>query len=77
MTTILAMLDTASYTFVVMSSAPQAPFGDTPPLSLTVLMGITCCAVGLVVGVLVLGFILSRTKNKGPEETKDPQAPLK
>ncbi len=73
----VAMLDTAYYTVAVISSAPQAPFGATPPLSLTVLMGITCCALGLVVGVLVLGFILSRTKGKGPEETKDPRASLK
>ena len=40
-----------------------------PPLSLTLTLLFTCCALGLVVGVLALGFILSVQKRK--EEKKD------
>lgn len=40
-----------------------------PPLSLTLTLVFTCCALGLVVGVIVLGFILSMQKRK--EEKKD------
>ena len=37
-----------------------------PPLSLTLTLLFTCCAVGLVVGVIVLMFILSFDKRKQP-----------
>jgi Na+/glutamate symporter len=33
--------------------------GNAPPLSLTIVMGLTCCAVGLVLGILALGFLVS------------------
>jgi hypothetical protein len=39
----------------------------TPPLSLTLMLGFTCCALSVVLGILILGFILSlegRKKNK-------------
>jgi len=41
---------------------------SAPPLSLTLTLAITCCAVGGVLGFLVLGFILSRENLK--EEKK-------
>ena len=40
---------------------------STPPLSLTLTLAITCCAMGAVLGILVLGFILSR-ENRKPEK---------
>jgi len=40
-----------------------------PPLSLTLTLLFTCCALGLVVGVLVIGFILAMQKQK--EEKKE------
>ena len=53
------------------SPTPIAIDGPTsgPPLSLTLTLLFTCCALGLVVGVLALGFILSMQKRK--EEKKD------
>ena len=48
--------------------ATDRPTGG-PPLSLTLTQLFTCCALGLVVGVLALGFILSMQKQK--EEKKD------
>lgn len=42
-----------------------APFPSTPPLSLTLLLLLTCCSVGLVLGVLALGFIVAMQKRKG------------
>ena len=53
------------------SPTPVATDGPTggPPLSLTLTLLFTCCALGLVVGVLALGFILSMQKRK--EEKKD------
>jgi hypothetical protein len=35
-----------------------------PPLSLTLTLLFTCCALGLVVGVLVIGFIIAMQKQK-------------
>jgi hypothetical protein len=57
------------------SVAPSVSPGDTPPLSLTLMMGFTCCALALVVGVLVLGFILATTKNKDEKRKKDSETP--
>jgi hypothetical protein len=48
--------------------ATDGPVGG-PPLSLTLTLLFTCCALGLVVGVLALGFILSMQKRK--EEKKE------
>ncbi len=42
-----------------------------PPLSLTLMLGFTCCAVGAVLGILVLGFVL------GIQRRKDEQAEQK
>ncbi len=46
-----------------------APFTPTaPPLSLTLMLGFTCLALLLVIGVLVIGFIASITNSKELEK---------
>ena len=40
-----------------------------PPLSLTLTLLFTCCALGLVLGVLAIGFFISMQKRK--EENKE------
>ncbi len=42
-----------------------------PPLWLTLTLALTCCSLGLVVGILVLGFILSMGNRKEEKEKKD------
>ena len=43
-----------------------------PPLSLTLMLGFTCLALGLVIGLVVLGFVLSfQNRKKDEEEKKD------
>lgn len=46
--------------------------GSTPPASLTVMMAITCCTLGLVVGVLVFGFVVSVLKKRDQTPAEDP-----
>lgn len=46
---------------------PTGSPNSGPPLSLTLTLLFTCCALGLVVGVLVIGFIISIHK---PKEVK-------
>lgn len=41
-----------------------------PPLSLTLMLGFTCCALGLVLGLVVLGFVLSFQNHKKDEKEK-------
>jgi hypothetical protein len=41
-----------------------------PPLSLTLTLLFTCCALSLVVGVLVIGFIIAMQKRKGGTNEK-------
>jgi len=41
-----------------------------PPLSLTLMLAFTCCALGLVLGLLILGFVLSFQNRKKNEEEK-------
>jgi hypothetical protein len=43
---------------------PEGP-PSGPPLSLTLTLLFTCCGLGLVVGVLILGFVLAMQKRKG------------
>ncbi len=47
-----------------------APASGGPPLSLTLMLAFTCCAIGLVVGVLVIGFIVSRENRKRMKNEK-------
>ncbi len=47
----------------------ESPTGG-PPLSLTLILISICCALGLVLGVLVLGFILAMQRNKGGKNEK-------
>jgi len=49
--------------------SPAETSGNGPPLSLTLTLLFTCCALGLVVGVLVIGFIIAMQKRK--EENND------
>ncbi|MFZ1040346.1 MAG: hypothetical protein WCA79_07860 [Anaerolineales bacterium] len=45
---------------------------QTPPLSLTLMLGFTCFALALVLGILILGFVLSfQNRKKDKEEKKD------
>lgn len=41
-----------------------------PPLSLTLMLLFTCCALGLVLGVLVVGYVLSIRNRKGGKDEK-------
>ncbi len=51
------------------TSAPASTPAGGPPLSLTLMLAFTCCALGLVVGVIVVGFLISREKRKrSPDE---------
>ena len=47
----------------------NGPAGGPPP-SPTLTLLFTCCALGLVVGVLALGFILSMQKQKAEKQDK-------
>ncbi len=47
------------------TSSPTDQPNSGPPLSLTLTLLFTCCALGLVVGVLVIGFIIAMQKRKG------------
>jgi hypothetical protein len=38
------------------------PAAEAPPLSLTLMMGLTCCSIGLVMGILALGLLVRREK---------------
>ncbi|HUI88439.1 MAG TPA: hypothetical protein VLX61_06905 [Anaerolineales bacterium] len=41
-----------------------------PPLSLTLMLGFTCFALALVLGILVLGFVVSFQNRKKDEKEK-------
>jgi len=43
---------------------------QTPPLSLTLMLGFTCFALVLVLGILILGFVLSFQNRKKDKEEK-------
>ena len=51
------------------SPASAAPGG--PPLSLTLTLLFTCCSLGVVVGLIVLGFVLSMQKRNAAKAEKD------
>lgn len=51
-------------------ASTESPTGG-PPLSLTLMLVFTCCALGLVLGVLAIGLILATQRKKGgSNETK-------
>lgn len=50
--------------------SPAETTSSGPPLSLTLTLLFTCCALGLVVGVLVIGFIVAMQKRKGETNEK-------
>jgi len=41
-----------------------------PPLSLTLMLAFTCCALGLVLGLVILGFALSFQNRKKDKKEK-------
>ncbi len=49
---------------------PTGPVPGRPPLSLTLTLLFTFCSLGAVVGLLVLGFILSMRRQKGDTPDK-------
>ena len=49
-------------------STNAAPSG--PPLSLTLMLLFTCCALGLVFGILILGFVAGTGNRNEVEKSK-------
>lgn len=49
---------------------PTGPVSGGPPLSLTLTLLFTFCSLGAVVGLLVIGFILSMRRQKGDKPDK-------
>ena len=49
---------------------PAGSVPSGPPLSLTLTMLFTCCSLGLVAGLIVVGFILSLRKRSIGESEK-------
>ncbi len=49
---------------------PAGPVPSGPPLSLTLTLIFTCCALGLVVGLIVVGFIVSMQNRNGGKPDK-------
>jgi hypothetical protein len=57
---------------ILAQNHPLENFMQYPPLSLTLMLAFTCCALGLVLGILILGFVLSfQNRKKDKEEKKD------
>ena len=55
-----------------------SPLADThrgmaggPPLSLTLMLALTGCTLALVIGVLVVGFVLSIGRGKGNKDGEE------
>jgi hypothetical protein len=45
--------------------------GSGPPLTLTVVLGLNCLAIGLIVGVLVLGFFVTMRQRQAKDQQKE------
>lgn len=43
---------------------------EQPPLSLTLMLGCTCFALALVLGVIILGFVIALQNRKKDEKEK-------
>jgi len=56
--------------FAYSTSSPASPLRGAPPLSLTIILLVTCCTLGLVVGLIVLMFIISLSNRKGGKDEK-------
>ncbi len=61
--------------------APPTPFATLPPtkfpqggppLSLTLILLFTCCALGAVIGVIILGFVLNVSRRKESQAEEKP-----
>ncbi len=52
------------------TNAPTQAPQSGPPLSLTLILIFTCCALGLVLGVMVLAFVLALQRRKGGQSEK-------
>ncbi len=44
--------------------------GSGPPITLTLVLGFTCLAIGLIAGVLVLGFFVAMRQRRGKDSPK-------
>ncbi len=56
-----------------LATIPAAPFvPSTPPLSLTVMLAFTCCALSVVLGLIVLSFVIGVQRRKGEKPEKQP-----
>ncbi len=56
-------------------TSPSLPIAtdqpNGPPLSLTLMLGFTCCALSVVLGILILGFVLSLEGRKKDNEIEN------
>lgn len=52
--------------------APAEWTPSIPPWSLTLILVVTCCSIGAVLGVIVVGFILARSNRKGGKDEANP-----
>jgi hypothetical protein len=64
----LAAITPTPFVVPATSVPTDAPTG--PPLSLTITLLCTICSLGVVIGVIVLGFVLAMQKNKGDQNEK-------
>ena len=53
-----------------LATLPPGDFPQRPPLSLTLTLAFTCCALGAVVGVIVLGFVIGIQRRKEDKSEK-------
>ena len=66
-------------TLTPLTPVPTEIPASGPPLSLTLTLLFTCCAMGLVVGVFVIGALASRTNLQavGEEKSSKPKKKVK
>ncbi len=51
-------------------SSTEAGSPSGPPLSLTLMLGFTCCALGVVFAILIIGFVVGVSNRKGGKNEK-------
>ncbi len=63
-------LQAATPTSIPSTPGPTETAPSGPPLSLTLMLLFTCCAVGLVLGILGIGLLTGINNRKASEEDK-------